>query len=107
MMKKKELSVKQGNSWSRYYSNDDAYEKALVNDSKILKEAKNKKRKYIDGLGDELIELVIIEEDNDFYYWSISKFNINNNRLTQDELEIIKEQYLDVNDRMIVHFMIH
>jgi hypothetical protein len=29
---------------------------------------------------------------------SISKFNINNNRLTQDELEIIKEQYLDVND---------
>jgi hypothetical protein len=25
----------------------------------------------------------------------ISKFNINNNRLTQDELEIIKEQYLD------------
>jgi hypothetical protein len=29
---------------------------------------------------------------------SISKFNINNNRLTQDELEIIKEQYLDEND---------
>jgi hypothetical protein len=35
------------------------------------------------------------------------KVQYNNNRLTQDELEIIKEQYLDVNDRMIVHFMIH
>jgi hypothetical protein len=93
--------VKQGNSWSRYYSNDDAYEK-LVNDSKITKKRQKKAKKgkvYIDGLGDELIELGNIkEEDNDFYYWSISKFNINNNRLTQDELEIIKEQYLDVNE---------
>jgi hypothetical protein len=101
-----EFTAKQGNSWSRgsigrYYSNDDAYEKALVNNNKTTKRGKKSKKGivYIDGIGDELIELSSVkDEDNDFYYWCISKFNINNNRLTQDELEIIKEQYLDKSD---------
>jgi hypothetical protein len=68
MMKEEELSVKTGNSWSSIILTT-MHIKKLVNDSKTSKRAKKKKKGkvYIDGLGDELIELGNIkEEDNDF-----------------------------------------
>lgn len=94
-----------GKSWSR--TGLGAYEETIVNDNKILAKrgkrsrSKNKKGKVYLGAGSELIELGNISdipEDNEIYHWIIAKFNISNNSLTQDELEIIKEQYLDTEN---------
>jgi hypothetical protein len=98
-----------GKSWTR--AGLGAYEETIVNDNKILAKRgkrsrgknKNNGKVYL-AAGSELIELgsqfenVKIPEDNEIYHWIMEKFNINSNRLTQNELEIIKEQYLDIEN---------
>lgn len=92
----------QGKSWSR--TGLGAYEETIVNDNKILakrgkrsrSKSKNKGKVYL-GSGSELIELGNIKDkDNDKYHWIIEKFS--SNKLTQEELDVIKEQYLDTEN---------
>lgn len=83
----------QGKSWTRTGLGTNT-SKSFTKRGKRSKN-KNKGKVYL-GSGSELIELGIKDKDNDVYHWIIEKFS--SNKFSQEELDVIKEQYLDTEN---------